>query len=72
MFAWLAENLGTIVISAVLLAIVAAIVIYLIRQKKQGKSTCGAGCTSNFRRACDGAVYCRTGKRNRFYSADGC
>ena len=44
MFAWLAENLGTIVISAVLLAIVAAIVIYLIRQKKQGKSTCGAGC----------------------------
>ena len=37
MFAWLAENLGTIVISAVLLAIVAAIVIYLIRQKKQGK-----------------------------------
>ena len=42
MFAWLAENLGTIVISAVLLAIVAAIVIYLIRQKKQGKSTCGA------------------------------
>ena len=44
MFAWLAENLGTIVISAVLLAIVAAIVIYLIRQKKQGNSTCGAGC----------------------------
>ncbi|MCI6096817.1 MAG: FeoB-associated Cys-rich membrane protein [Clostridiales bacterium] len=44
MFAWLAENLGTIAISAVLLAIVAAIVIYLIRQKKQGKSTCGAGC----------------------------
>ncbi|MFR7741908.1 MAG: FeoB-associated Cys-rich membrane protein [Acutalibacteraceae bacterium] len=41
MLAWLAENLGTIVISAVLLAIVAAIVIYLIRQKKQGKSTCG-------------------------------
>ena len=46
MFAWLAENLGTIVISAVLLAIVAAIVIYLIRQKKQGKSAhcANAGC----------------------------
>ena len=44
MFAWLAENLGTIVISAVLLAIVAAIVIYLIRQKKQGKSSCGCNC----------------------------
>ena len=38
MFAWLAENLGTIVISAVLLAIVAAIVIYLIRQKSRAKA----------------------------------
>ena len=45
MFAWLAENLGTIVISAVLLAIVAAIVIYLIRQKKAGqKAPAALGC----------------------------
>ena len=44
MFAWIAQNLGTIVISAVLLVIVIAIVRYLIRQKKQGKSSCGAGC----------------------------
>ena len=35
MFAWLAQNIGTIVISAILLAIVVAIVRYLIRQKKQ-------------------------------------
>ena len=44
MFAWIAQNLGTILISAVLLVIVIAIVRYLIRQKKQGKSSCGAGC----------------------------
>ena len=44
MFAWIAQNLGTIVISAVLLVVVIAIVRYLIRQKKQGKSSCGAGC----------------------------
>lgn len=45
MFAWIAQNLGTILISAVLLVIVIAIVCYLIRQKKQGKSSCGAGCS---------------------------
>lgn len=44
MVAWLTQNLGTLVISAVLLAACAAIVWYLIRQKKQGKSTCGGGC----------------------------
>lgn len=37
MFAWIAQNLGTILISAVLLVIVIAVVRYLIRQKKQGK-----------------------------------
>ena len=44
MFAWLAQNIGTIIISAILLAIVVAIVRYLIRQKKQGKYSCGANC----------------------------
>ena len=44
MFAWLAENLGTSVISSVLLAIVAAIVIFLFRQIMQVKSTFGAVC----------------------------
>ena len=44
MFACIAQNLGTILVSAVLLVIVIAIVRYLIRQKKQGKSSCGAGC----------------------------
>ena len=54
MFAWIAQNLGTIVISAVLLVIVIAIVRYLIRQKKQGKSSCGAGCAH-----CANAGCCR-------------
>ena len=44
MFAWTAQNLGTILISAVLLVIVIAIVRYLIRQKKQGRSSCGCNC----------------------------
>ena len=45
MLNWLASNLATILISLVLLAIVALIVRYLIRQKKQGKSSCGGNCS---------------------------
>ena len=41
MLTWLSANLATILISAVLLAVVISIIRYLIRQKKQGKSTCG-------------------------------
>ncbi len=44
MLQWLAENLGTILISAVLLAVTVSICVYLIRQKKQGKSSCGCNC----------------------------
>ena len=44
MFTWIIANIGTIIICAVLLAIVAAIVIYLIRRKRQGRSmTCDCG-----------------------------
>ena len=44
MTAFLAANLSTILICIVLIAIVVSISIYLVRQKKQGKSPCGAGC----------------------------
>ena len=44
MLSWLTANLGTILISAGLLAVVILIVVYLLRQKKAGKSSCGAGC----------------------------
>ena len=44
MLAWLSANLSTIIISAVLLAIVIAISVYLINRKKSGKSACGCGC----------------------------
>ena len=46
MLDWFAANLGTILISLVLLVIVSLIVVYLLRQKKAGKSSCGAGCAS--------------------------
>ena len=44
MFAWISENLGTIIICAVLVAVVAAIIAYMIRNNKKGKSSCGCGC----------------------------
>lgn len=44
MLQWISANIGTIVICIVLLAVVGLIVRYLVRQKKQGKSTCGGNC----------------------------
>ena len=44
MLDWFAANLGTILISLVLLVIVSLIVVYLLRQKKARKSSCGANC----------------------------
>jgi len=48
MFNWITANIGTIIICAVLLAIIAAIIVGMIRRKKQGRSvTCDCGhCTS--------------------------
>ncbi len=44
MFDWLSANLSTIIISAILLAIVILISVYLYNQKKKGKSSCGCNC----------------------------
>ena len=44
MLAWLSENIATIIICAVLIAVVAAIIVSMIRDKKKGKSSCGCGC----------------------------
>ena len=46
MLAWFSENIGTILICAVLLAVVAAIIVGLVRDRKKGKSSCGCGCAN--------------------------
>lgn len=46
MFAWISENIATILICIVLLGIVAAIIAGIIRDKKKGKSSCGCGCAN--------------------------
>lgn len=40
MLAWLSENLPTIIICAILLAVVVMIVVSMIRNKKKGKTSC--------------------------------
>lgn len=41
--AWIIENIGSIAVCALLVALVAGIIVYKVRQKKQGKSSCGCG-----------------------------
>ena len=61
MTAWLAQNLGTILISIVLIALVTVIIRIMIRDKKMGKSTCGGSCAS-----CKMCAACRpAGKSKR-------
>ena len=45
MFSWLCQNIATIIVCAVLIAIVALIIVYLRRKKKNGSNcSCGCGC----------------------------
>ena len=44
MLEWIVNNLSTIVISFVLLAVVTLIVIKTVADKRNGKATCGCGC----------------------------
>lgn len=44
MLAWIMDNLATIIVCAILIAIVAAIVISMVRNKKKGKFSCSGGC----------------------------
>ncbi len=44
MYFWIMENLGTVVVSALLLAAIAAILVGMLRDRKNGKTSCGSGC----------------------------
>ncbi len=46
MLTWITENMATIIISAVLLATLAAVIVGMVRSKKKGKSSCGCGCAN--------------------------
>ena len=45
MFEWIGKNIGTIIIAAILAALVALIIVKLVGDRKKGKSaSCGCGC----------------------------
>ncbi len=44
MLDWLSQNAATVIISVILIAVVALVLAYLIKNKRQGKTTCGCGC----------------------------
>jgi len=44
LFAWISNNLGTILITLVLILIVAGVIYSIVRDKKKGKSLCGGNC----------------------------
>ena len=44
MLQWICANIGTILICLILTVAVVLIIRSLIRQKKQGKSSCGCNC----------------------------
>lgn len=46
MMIWLKSNLGTIIISTILVCIVVSIVMNLRNKKKKGISSCGCGCAN--------------------------
>ena len=46
MLTWIYQNLATIIISLIIVAIVAAIIISTVRNRKKGKSSCGCGCSN--------------------------
>ena len=44
MLTWLSNNIGTIAVFAVLAAIVVFIILHMRKDRRAGKSTCGANC----------------------------
>lgn len=57
MLTWISENIATLLIAAVLIAVVAAVITGIVRNKKKGHSACGCGCDS-----CPMSGSCRSGK----------
>ena len=44
MLSWISANLGTIIVSLILIAIVTAIIVKMIRDRKNGNTSCGCNC----------------------------
>ncbi len=59
MLTWISVNLGTIVVSLILIIVVSAVVFKMIKDKKNGISSCGGNCAH-----CNMCAACRSPKKN--------
>ena len=66
MFAWIADNIVTIIICIVLIAVIAAIIAGLVKNRKKGKSSCGCncGCHAQRNKHCDHSLLNKADCRN--------
>ena len=46
MFEWIANNYGTLIVAAVLAAVIVLVVVKTVKDKKKGKTSCGCGCAN--------------------------
>ena len=53
MISWITGNIGTIVITLLLILMVAGIIRSMVRDRKMGRSTCGGNCAH-----CKGCASC--------------
>ncbi len=53
MLEWIQSNVANIVVVTILVAVTAAIIVKMIRDRKAGKSSCGGDCSR-----CAGACHC--------------
>ena len=44
MFFWIAQNMGNIIVSLILILAVTGIILKLIKDKRAGRSSCGGNC----------------------------
>ncbi len=44
MLQWLQQNIATILVAAVVFAVLALVVVKMVRDRKRGKTSCSCGC----------------------------
>jgi hypothetical protein len=59
MISWIMGNIGTIVVASLLIIAVTGIIISMIRDKKQGRSSCGGNCAH-----CKMCASCKTAEKH--------
>ncbi|MDD6734604.1 MAG: FeoB-associated Cys-rich membrane protein [Lachnospiraceae bacterium] len=53
MLSWIQANLSTILVLIVLAALLIGTVVFMIKRKKEGKNSCGCGCSGcEYRNKC--------------------